>query len=87
MPIDDPDLRSDVLKTLTFLESRQREHPWQPPTGPFVVSAEHRRLIAQLEALPQNRDGSVKEGGERELHHWLDDFKRARLVPLRCNPS
>ncbi len=79
MTLDDPQVRQDALAALEII--RRIQDTWQPPAGPFVVSAEHRERIVALEALPQNRTGSVKDGRERDLEHWFDDFRRARLVP------
>jgi hypothetical protein len=84
----DSDLRSEIEEALSFLERFHEEHPWHPPTGPFVVSDEHRELIAELEARLENRDGSLKKGVERSYRLEREWLRRPKQLLARpWNPS
>ena len=85
MSLNDPQVVQDALAALEII--RKIEQSWQPPKGPFVVSRRQRELIADVEALPENETGRAKDGRERRLQHWFDNFRRARLLPRSCSPS
>lgn len=46
----------------------------------FEMTAEYRALIAQLEALPQNRAGRDKSAVWPALRDYVDSFRRAEPV-------
>ena len=88
MSIDDPELRAEIQAALDFLEQHPRLKNWKPPTGPFVLTQEHRKLIAELEAAPENQDGAIKDGEERSYRLQLDWMRRPKkLMPRGWNPS
>ena len=88
MSIDDPQLRAELQAALEVIEKCERLKNWKPPVGPFVLTEEHKQLIADLEAAPENQDGANKDGQERSNRLVLEWIRRPKkLMPRGWNPS
>jgi hypothetical protein len=84
----DPELRAELQAALDVIETFQWLKNWKPPEGPFVLTEEHKRLIAELEATPENQDGAIKNGRERSYRLHLEWLRRPKkLMPRGWNPS
>ena len=69
---DDEDEAAAVARILDALG------PLRVPTGPAVLGEEYLRMIAEVEAAPENQDGADKTWVERAQADFRRHYERVR---------
>jgi hypothetical protein len=76
--VDDPDQDDEAALERVFASLG----PLRVPSGPVVLGEEYLRMIAEVEAAPENQDGADKTWVERAQAGFRRHYERVR----RDNP-